>query len=615
MKIYQIFALAALFFVVSSCNKEEDDDKMTEIVYNQLETYNPIQEIVTASLLGTVLDESNSPIAEATVMHRGMQYTTDEEGVFIIRDQSFDSNGSYFTVQKDGYFVGSRKFYPQEGSTNYAYVQLLELTTIGEFEADLGGQVKGSDGIEIDFTANSIQSADGTLYSGQVSVAAKWLDPTSDNVHLTMPGDLVGLDSGGDEQSLASYGMMAVELYSADGSPLNLAPETEATLTFPIPSNLLEDAPTEIPLWSFEEEEHGIWVEEGIARLEGEKYVGEVSHFSFWNCDAPFDLINVYGQLLTESGSPIANTEVLIAAPEINTARIAFTDNKGFFRGKMPKDSELRLSIVERTVSENCNFGNETFGPFTDVVEDEVNLGQIELQSEQSVFFNLSLTVIDCESDPVGNGKVKIKVGGRTITYLPENDGTFSAGLFTCGQDESVTITVSDLDALEIGDPVEKPITPIMDCGELYACGNVICVTELFVGDYMLSLEELDGFGYGPPYSEVNVTVTTVFNSQTLRSFSTLVLPGIGGFGPYETTFDIECEQATYQKMESNGLGCGTGEITFGPAFNEDGDQITAPLDIEDDSEIILYFDPSFTDGGCPSMQELPTTKLTLTKI
>jgi len=79
MKIYQIFALAALFFAVSSCNKEEDDDKMTEIVYNQLETYNPIQEIVTASLLGTVLDESNSPIAEATVMHRGMQYTTDED--------------------------------------------------------------------------------------------------------------------------------------------------------------------------------------------------------------------------------------------------------------------------------------------------------------------------------------------------------------------------------------------------------------------------------------------------------------------------------------------------------------------------------------------------------
>ena len=91
--------------------------------------------------------------------------------------------------------------------------------------------------------------------------------------------------------------MMAVELQGASGESLNIAEGSTATLTFPIPQEILGNAPAEIPLWSFNEN-LGLWVEESVASLQGSNYVGEVSHFSFWNCDAPFELVELSFQLV-----------------------------------------------------------------------------------------------------------------------------------------------------------------------------------------------------------------------------------------------------------------------------------------------------------------------------
>jgi len=102
---------------------------------------------------------------------------------------------------------------------------------------------------------------------------------------------------------------------------------------------------------------------------------------------------------------------------------------------------------------------------------------------------------------------------------------------------------------------------------------------------------------------------------DNLRKFSAEILPVIGGFGPYDTFFELTCEEALFQLVDSEGLGCGGGGIMFGPAFDDNGEQITASIDLSDDSEITLFFNEGFADGGCGGQMGETVTKMVLTKI
>ena len=70
-------------------------------------------------------------------------------------------------------------------------------------------------------------------------------------------------------------------------------------MSIPVGSTQTSSAPAEIPLWYFDET-NGVWKEEGKATLQGNEYVGEVSHFTFWNCDISWDLIYLDGSVLLE---------------------------------------------------------------------------------------------------------------------------------------------------------------------------------------------------------------------------------------------------------------------------------------------------------------------------
>ena len=138
---------------------------------------------------------------------------------------------------------------------------------------------------------------------------------------------------------------------------------------------------------------------------------------------------------------------------------------------------------------------------------------------------------------------------------------------------------------------------------------------DRFVGDYVLSYEGDAGLGYGPPYEEgITVTISTITGSTTLRSFESLVLPAIGGFGPYTNRFDLVCDQAVFELMDSSPLGCGGGGIMFGPARDDNNIPIGAPLDLSDDSVIRLIINEGFASGGCAGQTGDTQTTIVLTK-
>jgi len=460
--------IGILFLVFFSCRQDIDETGL-EIVTQEppiiIDDYNPDSEIINGTIFGRVYDENENPVPDATVKYDGKTFTTDEDGRFFITDESLDKEGTFFTVEADGYFKGSRTLYPQDGSVNYAYVQLLALDEIGSFNASDGGQIDGQDGIGITFSPNSIQSANGSLYSGQVFVAAKWLDPTADNIGEIMPGSLVGLNAQVEEVALVSYGMMAVELYGENGEKLNIASGNTATLSFPVPQELLNNAPQTIPLWSFEDEQYGIWAEEGSAILQNGKYIGDVSHFSFWNCDAPFPLVYIEGQVVTQDGTPLANTIITVFPDGSNSGRFGNTDNEGFFAGKMPKDVELILQVGYR--GEDCDFSPINLGSFNE----DTNIGQIVVE-ESGASFTITGNIVDCNDNAIDNGLIIVKIGTTRTELFIDEENEFNVALLNCDNSDEVSVTGVDVENLVEGNVVSRPIEPTVDFGTIKACGS-----------------------------------------------------------------------------------------------------------------------------------------------
>jgi len=150
-------------------------------------------------------------------------------------------------------------------------------------------------GAQIEFKANSIVNENGTPYDGPVNVSAHYYDPGDFEIPLTMPGDLRGISKDGLEVQLATFGMMAIEIKDDNQNLLQIAEGQTAKLVFPLEGAFESQAASQIPLWSLDEET-GIWIEEGIATLESGSYVAHVEHFSFWNCDEPFPLVEISGR-------------------------------------------------------------------------------------------------------------------------------------------------------------------------------------------------------------------------------------------------------------------------------------------------------------------------------
>ena len=167
---------------------------------------------------------------------------------------------------------------------NYTVIQMLTRFEAGVIDNSTGGVVTLENGSQLTLPADGVANRDGSPYSGAVHVKMNSIDPASLDLFEQMPGNLSGFGLEGELAAMASYGMLMVELESENGTLLQMAEGKEAELQFAVPDKLLADAPSQIPLWYFDEEE-GYWYEEGSAVLQFDKYIGKVSHFSTWNCD------------------------------------------------------------------------------------------------------------------------------------------------------------------------------------------------------------------------------------------------------------------------------------------------------------------------------------------
>lgn len=452
---------------------------------------------VVAGVRGTVIDEAGRPVFGALVTCGLQTQSTDRYGTFSFKQIALSKANGSVKVVKPGYFTHYRSFLSTAGRMHQVRIQLLPKSNSGSFDAAVGGTVNLSNGAKLVMPTNAVADASGNPYTGPVQVAMTWIDPSASNLDDIVMGDLRGITTDGQERGLETYGMIGVELTSPSGQSLNIAAGKQADLSFPIPPSLSSAAPATIDLWHFNTS-RARWMQEGTATRSGNMYQAQVSHFSFWNCDAPFPLIDLCMTLQSATGNqPLNNVAVRIRRPN-NSYGAGRTDSSGMLCGKVPKNEALVLSVLDQC---GTVVYTQNIGPFSS----NTDLGIIQVSIPAPNQVTITGTVTDCSNNPVTNGAVLIYTGGAFAYTATVTNGTFSHTILRCtGGTLNFTVLGVDYNTLQQGVPYSgSATTGTANVGAIQACGTA--ATE-----FIELLIDGTPYNFVSPPDQVNISDSAV---------------------------------------------------------------------------------------------------------
>ncbi len=278
---------------------------------------------------GIVTDAHGLPLSGVTVTSGDQTATTNDAGFFYLESIDVNCNRALVKFSKEGYFPVQRSC---ETYYNGAWTVAMnadngEATARTQFSATSGSTLTAS-GMSVALPSDGYKVVStGEKYTGTVNASLFYLSPEMDLFSDLMPGgDLAALDDDNEEKCLVSYGMANVLLTDDEGNRLQLADGKKAVVTFPIPASMAADAPSEIPLWAFDET-RGLWREQREAtRGSDGMYTGEVDHFSWWNIDTDEDKAWIEGYVRNTDGEPLPGITVKLNQKDVNT------DSDGHYR-------------------------------------------------------------------------------------------------------------------------------------------------------------------------------------------------------------------------------------------------------------------------------------------
>ena len=467
---FKYIAVFLTLFCLTSCNDEQIGGTVDTITPTPTATLvESFGNLTNSDFMGRVVDLQNNPVSGARVQIGNSTTDTDMNGVFIIKNAQVYEKFAYIKVEKTGFLHGSRSVVPTAGINN-VQIMLLPQTVTNTVSSGTAETVSLSNGAAVDLSG-AYSNADGSDYTGDVQVTLHLLNPTDDNMQQQMPGMLLAENLQNEARLLETLGMLAVELRSASGEKLNLSEGTTATLHVPLDPQTLAGAPNEIPLWYFDET-NGYWIEEGSATLQGTKYVGTVSHFSFWNCDIPAEYVNICMNITNSNNTPLSNIKVDIES-EFNGTRYGITNDSGEVCGIIPANQTLNLHYFLYNICNNIEIPNssETVGPFSEDTTLDIVLDANEVEEYLETITGIFNT---CDGDAVVDGYVEGRIEDGAPFYSLVTDGVFEINVLRCNENASISITGYDYETLQTTSEINYTLTsPETNLGTLSACDSV----------------------------------------------------------------------------------------------------------------------------------------------
>ena len=513
-------------------------------------------QFVNLSITGRVLDQNKIPLSNVLVETGEQNVMTDINGNFTLNNVSANKDDAVVKLSRDEYFTSYRTFTPTANTINYIEVTLITRNSSGIFSAATGGVVSVLNGGSINFPAyGMINAANNVAYIGPVRVFSFFINPTTSDFRSTLPGDLRGINIGGQQVGLQSFGMIVVELKGSGGEELQLASGRQATITFPIPSSIINQAPAAIPLWYFDETT-GQWKEEGTAQKQGSNYVGTVSHFSFWNCDAPYPIVNFTATIQDQQNRPVAAADVEIKRTN-GSPGYGKTDANGKVSGLIPANEALKIIVRTRCSSDSMNIG--PFSADQDLGVLHVNTNNPHVQAI------IKGTVVKCSGGVVTNGYVNISAEGENHRATI-NNGSFTYTLYKCnGNPSTAQLVATDMST----NAQNSPVTISIASGNVNAGQLSTCVTLTQFINFTLNST---AYSMTMPADSIRATVDQIIQTEiwgvnlggsTNREF----ILGFLANTPITTAIDfLEIEIGTTKYYKPNSTNLNVSITEFGPA-------------------------------------------------
>ena len=457
-KLTTVLLLATITLLTFNCQKE--------INYNLPGGQdNSSQAPITGTLQGNVLDENGDPAVGVAIQVGTKTAMTNAKGYFRIAAAALDRNASHVTAEKPGYFTSHRSFRATEG-VNQVTIRLIPKTLAGTVNAGSGGEVTLTNGSKISLPQNAVRLG-STTYTGTINVYAAYIDPSSDEIAETVPGSFMANDKDDRRVTLASFGMLAVELESPSGEKLQVAEGKKATLTTAIPAASLAAAPATISLW-YLNEQTGLWEEEGTATRSGNVYVGDVSHFSFWNCDIGIPAITLSMTVKNGHGDPIVHALVRISRTGATNWIQAYgiTDSLGKVSGLVPANESLLVEVLDPCMNPVYS---QNAGPYSQ----NTNLGVITINNSGTSLVNVTGRILNCAGNAVTDGYAIVYFNNMARYANTNANGEFAVSFITCpASGTHVEVTPVDESVQQQGVAAMVPlVSPVTNAGNLTACG------------------------------------------------------------------------------------------------------------------------------------------------
>jgi len=509
---------------------------------------------VLGTVTGKVIDNNNNAVAGATVKAGSNTTTTDNRGLFRFNNIQLDKYSAVITVEKPGFFKGYRVFSASANNTNFVKLKLVPKTLIGSIDAAAGGSVSLPDNSKITLPASGVVvKSNNQSYSGSVKVYAAVIDPTSSDIAQIVPGSFQGTDANNYRVILTSFGMLAVDLEGNGGEQLQIAAGKTAKLRFTIPSSLRSTAPATIPLWSVDETT-GLWKEEGSATKGTDYYEGDVSHFSFWNCDVSGQTVFLEMTIATAEGR-LSHVLVKLTRPN-GASSYGYTDSSGRVGGLVPKNEALTLEVLN-----TCNQAiyTQNVGPFSA----NTNLGTITVTIAPINTLQITGTAVNCSNQPVTNGNVLIYFEGQLYNRPVNNNGNFSLTITRCSNSTGAVeiVAVDNVANQQSSSPwTGSASTGTINTGALSACGT----SSVSFINY-----SVDG---------TNFSLSTSTPGDSITTF------GSGSGGTNQTATSVSGFRISQSNMKisfsTQGVAVGTFPLHYLIVNQYDSDSIVAPFNI-----------------------------------
>ncbi len=558
MKIQKIiFALALLLHcLVISTSCSDDDSPGNNTPTDNGQPSPNFSEKITGAVYGFVTDENDNPVIGATMKSGSKTAQTDKDGYFEINDADVVKGAGVVTAELDGYFRGIRSWIAESGNKQFVRIKLLPKTIAGTFASENGGNISLSNGLKLSFPSNVIvEETSGAAYTGEVQVALQWINPVSPYLSEMMPGDLRAIDSEGYMQGLITYGMVAAELTAPDGRRLQIAEGKNVEMRTPIESELAANAPGEMPLWHFDETK-GMWIEEGVTTKSGNEYVGNVSHFSFWNCDVPYNFVYMKCRIVDAAGNPLSGYTTSINDNSNSNYAYGYSNQDGYISGYVPKNASLTLSVYSG-FSNNCIIYTHDFSTTTS----DIDLGTLTIEDSNAVnTATIKGMAKKCDGTLITNGYAIVRIAGMTSFKTYITNGEYKHTLYFCTSDSNIDIIVYDTENGQTNSvqvqltPGENIIPEISACNEIsgsYAIVNIDGKNYIF-----------DGGTRG--FTENNRTLFNIYGANSTSEIDYFGLSWKGGIATGSFNLEDIYIQTTAQSSPTGILTIGTSEYTTG---------------------------------------------------